>query len=256
MKKNLWVLLALSALIAMFVIAGCAPKPTPTPTPTPTATPTTPPTDTAAPKVVSTTVYKYGAALCQTCTGALYADCEGGGIFNIIIEFDENIDPLVSSCVFNPASWDIKVKNSDRFIGGVITANAIAVAVDGKQIAIQAQVYETGTLAPVYDLVGKEVTMDPYLFCGLICGEADAAAYAKEVNNEKNSLLFLGLFPAPEVADSIEWTLVNCLIADELGNVNCNYSGSDCCLEATCETCTSECPFGEPACATCENPCQ
>ena len=38
MKKNLWVLLALSALIAMFVIAGCAPKPTPTPTPTPTDT--------------------------------------------------------------------------------------------------------------------------------------------------------------------------------------------------------------------------
>ena len=33
MKKNLWILLALAALIAMFVIAGCAPKPT-SPTPT------------------------------------------------------------------------------------------------------------------------------------------------------------------------------------------------------------------------------
>ena len=67
MKKNLWVLLALSALIAMFVIAGCAPKPT-SPTPTPTASPTVPPADTAAPKVVSTDVYKYyGTDLCSTC---------------------------------------------------------------------------------------------------------------------------------------------------------------------------------------------
>ena len=63
MKKNLWVLLALSALIAMFVIAGCAPKPTPSPTPTPTASPTVPPADTAAPKVVSTDVYKYYGAV-------------------------------------------------------------------------------------------------------------------------------------------------------------------------------------------------
>ena len=39
----------------------------------------------------------------------------GTGAFKIIITFNENIDPIKSSCVLNPANWVIKVKNPDRF---------------------------------------------------------------------------------------------------------------------------------------------
>jgi len=255
MKKNLWVLLALSALIAMFVIAGCAPKPTPTPTPTPTATPTTPPTDTAAPKVLSTTVYKYGASLCSTCGGALYEDCNGYGGFKIVIDFDENIDALMSSCLYSPSSWEVWVKNSGRY--GLPSVNVQTIEIDGKRIVITAQAFETDTLSDVYTLIGDPYTMNPYLFCGLICNTTDAGNYAEEVNNDLNPNLYIGLWDAPKVADSVNWKLIGgCFIADELGNLDCNYSGSDCCLEATCETCVDECPFGDPTCATCENPCQ
>jgi len=100
MKKNLWVLLALSALIAMFVIAGCAPKPTSSPTPTPTATPTAPPADTACPKVVSTEVVKTYFSPCDSCfpwvevSDSIYTNCldvTATPAFKIIITFDENI---------------------------------------------------------------------------------------------------------------------------------------------------------------------
>jgi hypothetical protein len=254
MKKNLWVLLALSALIAMFVIAGCAPKPSPSPTPTPTATPTTP-VDTAAPKVVSTTVYKYGASLCETCGGALYEECEGYGGFKIVIDFNENIDTLMSSCLYNPSSWDVWVKNSGRY--GTPLVNIQNIEINGKRIVITAQAWETDTLRDVYTLVGESYQMTPYLYCGLICNTIDAKAYANEVNNNENPNLYIGLWKAPTAADSVNWKLVKgCFIADEFGNLDCNYSDSDCCLEATCETCVDECPFGDPTCATCENPCQ
>jgi len=293
MKKNLWVLLALSALIAMFVIAGCAPKPSsPTPTPTPTASPTVPPADTAAPKVVSTDVYKYYGAVsgpCNECWDcdypftkdpftveeAIYTNCtcaieEQGEFpivlvnplqspnFKIVITFDENIDTLVSSCIFNPANWTIKVKNAGR-VDTELSSKEDAVWVksveaDGKKIIITAAVIEIGTakLNPPYPYVPL---YNNFAFCGLVCSSDDAAIYSKVVSGPWASQPFA--WAAPKVADEICWELSStCVISDELGNVNCGYSGCDCCLEPTCTTCEEGCPFGDPVCPTCVNPCQ
>jgi len=267
MKKNLWILLALAALIAMFVIAGCAPKPSPTPTPTPTTSPTTPPTDTAAPKVVSTEVFKYYAAGCgATCVGQIYEGCvEGSETFKIIITFDENIDPLKSSCLLNPANWYVEVTNDGRIVDPLLPLSTITgdvivwgAEISGKQVIVTAGVAEVGEnevfLDPSDPLTPKPV---PYYFCGLICNTNDANAYAAAVNGIYNGFPVVGVINPPAVADLIYWELgPNCVVSDELGNVNCGYSGSDCCVEATCDTCEPGCPFQDPTCVSCVNPCE
>jgi hypothetical protein len=262
MKKNLWVLLALSALIAMFVIAGCAPKPSPTPTPTPTVVPTEAP-DTKCPEVVSTDVYKYYGEICNTCyqnnnnidqtlNGKIYI-CKAGEtpLFKIVITFDENIDTLASSCIFDPTNWTIKVKNNERFSKEAI-ANAIVVEASGKQIVITAQAYETGQLLNVYSFpAGGYINMDEFLYCGLICSKVDAQKYADEINTYGGSILsgplYIGLFNAPTIADLVTWS-TGCLISDELGNYCCSFKGEDCCLEPICEDCGEGCPFGSSTC--------
>ena len=44
------------------------------------------------------------------------------GNFKIVITFDENIDPLKSSCMLNPTSWTIGVTNNSRYALGEIGA--------------------------------------------------------------------------------------------------------------------------------------
>ena len=105
MKKNVLIFLVLSALSAMIVITGCAPKPELTPTPTAEPTPTAPPADVDCPEVVSTEVYKYMGVFCDPCiqfirptneinntNQQLYAVKEKTPFFKIIITFNENID--------------------------------------------------------------------------------------------------------------------------------------------------------------------
>ena len=280
MKKNLWILLALAALIAMFVIAGCAPKPSPTPTPTPTTSPTTPPADADCPKVVSTEVFKTwdqsvvpdcaSCTECPTCpspvpcgtcpptvTGTIYSNCLGcddyiktcdqsTGTFKIVITFDENIDPLTSTCVYNPSNWTIKVKNSGR-ITTEIVASPYNVEIDGDKIIVDASVYECGTRDVMdwcSDCPGSEIE---YRFCGLICNLNDAACYANTVNGLRTAAPY-GLVAAPTVADEITWELGSgCVVSDELGNWCCGFSGSDCCVEPICEDC-EPCPLGSSAC--------
>lgn len=266
MKKNLWVLLALSALIAMFVIAGCAPKPT-SPTPTPTASPTVPPADTAAPKVVSTEVFKYYAAGCaETCVGSVYPSCPAGSeTFKIVITFDENIDPLKSSCLLNPANWYVEVTNDGRIVDPLLPLSTITgdvivwgAEISGKQVIVTAGVAEVGINEVFLDPADPETATEvPYFFCGLICNTSDANAYAAAVNGIYNGFPVVGVINPPAVADLISWEIgPNCVVSDELGNVNCGYSGSDCCVEATCDTCEPGCPFQDPTCVSCVNPCE
>jgi hypothetical protein len=268
MKKNLWILLALAALIAMFVIAGCAPKPSsPTPTPTPTASPTVPPADTAAPKVVSTEVFKYYAAGCgATCIDKIYEACpDGSETFKIVITFDENIDPLKSSCLLNPANWYVEVTNDGRIVDPLLPLSTITgdvivwgAEISGKQVIVTAGVAEDGENEVFLDPSNPLTpTLVPYYFCGLICNANDAALYAKNVNGPYNGWAVKGVIPAPEYADLVYWEIgPNCVVSDELGNVNCGYNGSDCCLEATCDTCDTGCPFQDPTCVSCVNPCE
>jgi hypothetical protein len=272
MKKNLWVLLALSALIAMFVIAGCAPKPSPTPTPTPTTSPTAPPADTKCPEVVSTEVVKTFYDVCNSgncdwnpVCSELYPTystncCDvngkatGTGAFKIIITFNENIDPIKSSCVLNPANWVIKVKNPDRFDTELTKAagevQIIDIAINGKQIIVTAGVMEKGT-HQVWVLPGTPITI-PYAFCGLVCNLNDANSYADVLNGvgmvPPLPPILSGAVAAPTVADEISWEIGSgCVVSDELGNFCCGFSGSDCCVEPICESC-APCPLEGSIC--------
>jgi hypothetical protein len=281
MKKNLWVLLALSALIAMFVIAGCAPKPTPSPTPTPTASPTVPPADTACPEVVSTDVYKfYGSysdysGCAVHCNGwlpstndAIYTNCDciverdvelvkplNSPLFKIVITFNENIDPLMSSCLINPTNWYVKVSNAERIVKNLDNDSSntiqdgvtvLGVEINGKQVIVTAEVHEAG-INTVYPAYGGETLSNPYLFCGLICSPTDATQYAKVVNGPFNGWSFG--WPTPKIADEVYWKLSSsCVVSDELGNFCCGYDGSDCCVEPICEECVEPCPLGSSTC--------
>jgi hypothetical protein len=274
MKKNLWVLLALSALIAMFVIAGCAPKPTPSPTPTPTTSPTAPPADTKCPEVVSTEVVKTFYDVCNSgncdwkpVCSELYPTystncCDvngkatGTGAFKIIITFNENIDPIKSSCVLNPANWVIEVTNPDRKDNKLTLADGdvsvLDVKFDGKKIIVTAAVLEEGSNT-VYVLPrGRAVTFD-YFFCGLICNSDDAKSYADVVNGKKGNVgitgaVIAGEIKAPTVADEVYWKLNSgCVVSDELGNWCCDFDGKDCCVEPICETC-APCPLEGSIC--------
>jgi len=289
MKKNLWILLAISALIAMFVISGCqkAVTPTPTPTPTPTVAPTVKP-DVDCPKVVSTEVFHYYDAICENwcpwdcpscgnppCEScepdtAVYCDlytnceclegiagegCEGPvmtcdptpGTFMIVITFDENIDPLKSSCALDPANWEIKVKNNERIVTE-LNAEAYDFEFDGKQIKVYAHVSECGE-NKITTFCGDcgPATIN-YVFCGLICNLNDANCYAATVNGPYNGFPYPGVKAAPTIADEITWKLGgNCVVADELGNYCCGFEGSDCCVEPICETC-EPCPIEGSIC--------
>jgi len=309
MKKNLWVLLALSALIAMFVIAGCAPKPTPTPTPTPTTAPTTPPADAKCPEVVSTQVYKgYSDFIFNTGIWEL----EKAGLFTILITFDENIDPTASPCIYDTANWTVEVSNPGR--KKAVDARVLATKTDGKKIWVLGHALETGPVTPVeFKFSWKTTTNalyvedgytgsdfqtpnivcvdtadlhEDYYYLGLICNTTDATKYINYVNGvlwiepdiEDNDIkiersleeelksyiaggcigghdfqmLSIGSgFAAPKVADVVKWELSSsCVIADELGNYCCGFSGEDCCIEPVCTECADECPL-ETAGGTC-----
>jgi len=274
MKKNLWVLLALSALIAMFVIAGCAPKPSPSPSPSPTTEPTAPPADTKCPELVSTEVVKtyYNVCsagscgwdpVCSELYSGLYStnccdavgDPIGTGAFKIIITFNENIDPIKSSCVLNPLNWVIEVTNPDRFekkltkeLGDV---QIVDIAIDGKQIIVTAAVMEMGD-HDVWLLTNEQFPI-PYAFCGLICNIDDANSYANVLNGvgmvpPLPAPIISGAIIAPTVADEVYWKLSSgCVVSDELGNWCCGYDGKDCCVEPICETC-APCPLEGSIC--------
>ncbi len=281
MKKNLWILLALSALIAMFVISGCQKAVTPTPTPTPTATAQPTPTpDANCPKVVSTEVVKtydpqdcgYTCTACgcsnpppcETCPEPVYSNiysncyCEewseidyvktcgpSTGTFKIVITFDENIDPLKSGCVLDPTNWEVKVKNNERLTKELIAA-PYNIEIDGKKIIVDAFVGECGT-RKITDYCNACPGTDIYYsFCGLICNLNDANCYALTLNGGRTA--GLNLIPAPTIADEITWKILsNCVVSDEKGNYCCGFEGKDCCVEPICETC-EPCPIEGSIC--------
>jgi len=306
MKKNLWILLAISALIAMLVISGCQKPvtPTPTPTPTPTAKPTPTP-DAKCPKVVSTQAYKgYSDFIFNTGIWEL----EKAGFFTILITFDENIDPTASSCIYDTANWTVEVSNPGR--KNEVEARVLATKTDGKKIWVLGHAFEEGNITPVNykfsfeSVAGALYVVDSYTgwdlnidgcpldfdnwyeYLGLICSTTDATKYINYVNGvlwiepdiEDNDIkiersleealesyitgrcirgddfemLSIGSgFAAPKVADVVKWELSSsCVIADELGNYCCGFSGEDCCIEPVCTECADECPL-ETAGGTC-----
>jgi len=286
MKKNLWVLLALSALIAMFVIAGCAPKPTtPTPTPTPTTSPTAPPADTKCPEVVSTQIVK-GHSMFEW--DAAYGEWGTWiGAFQVVINFDENIDPILSSCIYDTTKWTVKVKNEGRVIKEE-DAIVEAVKIDGKRIILLAWFGEEGQIRPVgysYSDAAAilndgatpvdhqadnpfDIHFDQYFFGGLICSKDDAQLYADFVNG----LQWYGLdeYDRLEVKKLADW-LKEQGIGTFISTTTTRYTpptardvvswkldsscviGDD--LGNYCCGFSGEVCCLEPVCTTCEEPC-
>lgn len=235
MKKTTWLLLAIS-LVAMLLVAGCAPTtPTPTasPTPTPTVAPTTPPADKECPKVVSTVVSK------------IYAMTTSDANFKITITFNEDV---YTQCADNPANWAITISNpltsraDKRWLGTAgLTAPADATQIGNVTI-------KTITIKD-NKIIIEAIALDNG-FYGLICSPTDASSYYKTVFTG-NPLYWDGVDPKYSIdyADEICWELKNsCVISDELGNGCCGYSGCDCCVEPVCEECEEYCPMGEETC--------
>jgi hypothetical protein len=263
-KKNLWFVFVALAMVAIFTVAGCKPTTPTTPTPTPTATPApTVAPDKACPKVVSTVASK------------AYANDVGTKAFQVVITFDE---PITSTCIENPANWEVYVKNSGRIgsdfkstNGRKVSVSSISISNDYKKVTLKAAVDESFTYTVVYmvynDNTGifDEVSVFAIskTFNGLICSEGDAKTYvepdtkaedskAGEIEGiEYSSLNYVesrSLPSAPTAADVVIWKLKNCVVCDDLNNCCCDYSGSDCCLEPVCEECVEACPLGGGIC--------
>jgi len=252
MKKSLWLLLVVAALIAVFAVAGCLQGTTPEePTEQPEE-PTTPPADTACPAVVSTTVSK------------LYGDTSGAN-FQIKIVFDEAINP--ASCIYDPDNWTITIENSiawtrdadgngivdnagtytrklatsdvttTGFDNTAITIKSISLGTDGKSIIVKAYVIDDNSTG---------ITGEKWNYKGLICSEndveefidsADGTGEAPEPNYSKSA-------SATYYADKVTWKLSECAIADSLGNTCCTFSEEACCVEPTCVG--RNCPLNGP----------
>jgi hypothetical protein len=207
---------------------------------------------------------------CYQVVETLYTNCcdknyepTGTGAFKIIITFNENIDPIKSSCVLNPASWVIEVTNPERFFGfkdnAATTPNdkkltladgevsIIDVKIDGKKIIVTAAVVENAYNKVTWSWP-DDYEIFNYAFCGLICNTDDAKSYANVVNGPYAGTSFLGTQKAPTVADEVYWKLSSgCVVSDELGNWCCGFDGKDCCVEPICETC-APCPLEGSIC--------
>jgi len=256
MKKSLWLLLVVAALIAVFAVAGCMQGTTPEePTEQPEE-PTTPPADTACPAVVSTTVSK------------LYGDASGAN-FQIKIVFDEAINP--ASCIYNPSSWAITIENSiawtrdedgngivdnagtynrklatpnvttTGFDNTAINIKSISLGTDGKSIIVKAHVIDDN---------GSGINNEKWDYKGLICSENDVTAFIDSADGDPTvdpAVDYSKSASATYYADKVTWKLSECAIADSLGNTCCTFSGEACCVEPTCVECEEEyCPLDEP----------
>lgn len=257
MKKSLWLLLVVAALITVFAVAGCLQGTTPEEPTEESEETVTPPADTACPAVVSTTVSK------------LYGDTTDAN-FQIQIVFDEAINP--ASCIYNSANWAITIENSvawtrDAGNDGIVdnagtyarklaTSNvttagfdttainikSISLGTDGKSIIVKAYVVDRNRTG---------VSGDNWNYEGLICSDTDVTAFINSADgtNNDNDPNYGKSASATYYADKVTWSLTGCAIADSLGNTCCTFSGNDCCEEPYCETCVPEyCPLGEGTC--------
>jgi len=272
MRKSTWLLLVL-ALAAILLVAGCEPT-TPTPTPPENGEePTPPPADKECPKVVKTEVAK-----------AYIAADEGYGFegygFKLTITFNE---PITSGCIEDPKKWEVTVKNDDREttelkVGSGVKILGVDLSTDNKKAYVYATVteelsykvedvvYSYTVSGKVYkDVIEEEKFPITEKFEGLICSKDDAKNYATPdddlivdeiwskvigipgVTKDDIKIVDYDLVFGPDTpgsADVVEWKLKDCVIADELGNACCDYSGKACCLEPTCATCEEGCILG------------
>jgi len=247
MRKSTWLLLVL-ALVAIFLVAGCAPTTPPNgeepngeePPPTPPADycPSIDPNDI---KTVVTSLY------CGT--DETYKEDNGAeASFSILISFDEEIVLLDT----NPDNWKVEVDRWVHYKVGTelkkyepqdIEAKALEVEQVGtNSIRILATVEDDGTNAT------PNVTLTSP-FYGLICGET---CYKEFVD-----LIVVGGEAAAEAikdfyVDFVSWEYIGTAYpyTDGLGNTcpdACKIKGGVCCT--ACETCppapsTPPCPPG------------
>jgi len=267
MKKTTWLLLALS-LVAMLLVAGCQPTtPEESPSTSPSTSPTTAPTDKECPKPVSTVI------------GSTYGYEENGYVTKLTITFDE---PITSGCIEDPKKWEVTVKNDDREttelkVGSGVKILGVDLSTDNKKAYVYATVteelsYKVEDVVYSYTVSGKvykDVIEEKFpiteKFEGLICSKDDAKNYATPdddlivdeiwsevsgipgVTKDDIKIVDYDLVFGPDTpgsADVVEWKLKDCVIADELGNACCDYSGKACCLEPTCATCEEGCILG------------
>ncbi len=276
MRKSTWLLLVL-ALAAILLVAGCEPT-TPAPTPPENGEePTPPPTDKECPKVVKTEVAKayitgegYGFKLTITFNEAITSSCvEDLTKWTITVKNSDREDDELTIVDENITIKDISVSDDGKKV--YVKAKVTEPLTYSFKAVVAEAVYETVSAdkvewklknCVVADELGNACYAMTYYgkvsknFEGLICSEDDAERYA-ELTKEDIAGAFDGLDEddildfeiiegpgTPKSADTVEWKLKDCVVADELGNACCDYSGSACCLEPTCAECEAPCILG------------
>ncbi|BER93349.1 hypothetical protein [Atrimonas thermophila] len=242
MKKSLWLLLVVAALIAVFAVAGCLQGTTPE-EPTEPEEPTTPtPTD-YCPTTTTTTWQK------------LYNN--NGYYFQLKIKFDQPVFIQDLACYENVNNWGVEVSRyvPYKWYDSVLTLWKSAVyeaEIDATVTDVKFDGEDTFTLTfTIIDNGDSYLTVDGY--DGLICSEADYNSFIELATREDG----VAATDGSKYADVISWAFTgtaSCgVVYDAQGNPCvdlCELSGSLCCEVTYCEECEEvpNCPIGEGTC--------
>ena len=214
MKKSLWLTLAVAAVAALFVVAGCAPSPPPDPTPVVTPTPAPTPAVDECPTEWTTTIQQ------------LYVDGEEELSFSLLIMFDKPIFIGNVAALNNPANWTIEVLrvvpyewwngnvnrwDSDTYrrtfdLDNGLEVKGVEFAMNNRAIVVDLWMPDNGP---------AHFEADDF-FWGLICAQGDYDTWIADADGASN----LDIRGVPTgYADEIEWSLADhVLLYDEFGN--------------------------------------
>jgi len=275
MKKSLWLLLVVAALIAVFAVAGCLQGTTPE-EPTEPEEPTTPtPTD-YCPTTTTTTLQKIY-------NSSEYTDTDGIA-YKLYIQFDQPVFIQDLACYTDPANWTVTVSRYVPFKyydstsgpgawksavykttlssnGNIdtgtarITVESVSFGTDSKTLTVTFTIDDPGTpaLTGYTPIAGAGDSDDTGNYYGLICSEADYNAFIGEFDDDGNVAATDGSHYADVVSWSFDGTNVCGVVYDAQGNACvdlCELSGSLCCEVTYCEECVEvpNCPIGEGTC--------
>lgn len=266
MKKSLWLLLVVAALIAVFAVAGCMQGTTPEePAEEPAEEPT--PTD-YCPTSTTTTLQK------------IYSD--GSYTFKLYIKLDQPVFIQDLSCYENTNYWTVSVSRYAPFkyyydgawksavykttlssyspsdtsgSARVTIENVDFNETDSKTFVVTFTIADAGDAAATgYKSIATYGDLDG-TYDGLICSEVDYSNFIATFNDPDG--YDIAATDGTKYADVISWSFNGTnycgVVQDAQGNdctTFCEFEGSLCCEVTYCEECveTPNCPIGGGIC--------
>ncbi|MCX6091027.1 MAG: hypothetical protein NTX88_11790 [Candidatus Atribacteria bacterium] len=251
MKKSLWIVLALSTILAMFIIAGCqAVAPVTSPTVAPTTAPTTVPVSACPSAVTTTTIVELYSGYSAS---ASYSPDGYDETFEVRITFDK----IVNLYSLSPSYWKLAVTRVvpyNQLLGGLAYVAKTHTAALVPTVTFVEQSTNLKTVI-LYATVAEKpllTTSGLWYFLGLICSETDYNNYILTANANV-AIPYTYTASTTKYADVVAWAYSGPTIYNELGVACpdlCGLTGEECCELPICTTCTN-CPIGA-AIGTCQ----